>query len=194
MIVLAAVAVLVLGAWLAFKPDSTRTTNTPVTGQTTQATASTKGADPSKAVLIEADGFRYEKPAGWAEISSKTLESNGSASGIGRPTEPVATFGVRIADSTPKDSNDLRNGTLSELRKFTNFQLVSDVNTKVDNQSGQIFVYSFSDSEGKNKTTQQMSVIPYKGKTFFLLFSSAAANYDKQTAEFNKILVSFKFK
>ena len=193
MVTLAVVAALVVGGWLAFKPEA-KTTNTPVTGQTTPATTSTKGADPSKAVLIEADGFKYEKPAGWAEIAPKILEANGSASGIGRPIEPVATFGVKISNTTPKDANDLRNGTLNELKKFTNFQLTSNVNTKVDNQSGQKFIYSFSDGEGKNKTTQQMSVIPYKGKTFFLLFSSAAADYDKQAAEFNKILVSFKFK
>ena len=71
---------------------------------------------------------------------------------------------------------------------------MSTVDTKVDGQAGQKFTYNFSDSSGKNKTTQQMSVIPYKQKTFFLLFSSAAGDYDKQTDDFASILASFKFK
>lgn len=190
------VAGLAAAGWFVFKPDAkpTTTTTNPATSQAVQATSDERGADPKKAVFIEVDDFRYEKPAGWAEISPQILKSNGSASGIGRPTEPVATFSIRVTDSIPKDNTDLRNSTLNELKKFTNFLLSSNTDTKVDSKSGQRFVYNFTDSEGKNKTAQQMSVIVHNNKTFFLLFSSADADYNKQTGEFQKILDSFKFK
>lgn len=190
-----AVAMLLSAGWLAFKPSpkTPATISTPGTSQTT-TTTTTKGADPAKLVTIETADFNYAKPAGWAEISPQTLASTGAASGIGRPTEPVATFSIKVSTTVPKDNNDLKNGTLNELKKFTNFQLVSDVDTKVDGQAGQKFTYSFSGSSGNSKTTQQMSVVPYKGKTFFLLFSSAATDYDKQAGDFSAILASFKFK
>ena len=191
--VVAAVAVVMLltAGWLAVKPShKAPAISTPGASQTTSAT---KGADPAKLVTIETADFKYGKPVGWAEISSKTLDSTGAASGIGRPTEPVATFSIKVSNAVPRDNNDLKNSTLNELKKFTNFQLMSTVDTKVDGQAGQKFTYNFSDSSGKNKTTQQMSVVPYKQKTFFLLFSSAAGDYDKQTDDFASILASFKF-
>lgn len=187
-----AVAFLLTAGWLAFKPSAKPTTTSkPVTSQ---AASATKGANPAKLVTIETADFKYAKPVGWAEISPKILDSIGAASGIGRPTAPVATFSVKVSNAVPKDNNDLKNTTLGELKKFTNFQLVSDVDTKVEGQTGQKFTYNFSDLTGNNKTTQQMSVIPYKQKTFFLLFSSAAADYDKQTSDFAGILSSFHFK
>ncbi len=190
-----AVAMLLSAGWLIFKP-SPKSTTTVAGGaagsQTTQTT--TKGASPTKLVTIETSDFKYSKPVGWAEISPKILDSTGAASGIGRPTEPVATFSIKVSNAIPKDNNDLKDTTLGELKKFTNFQLVSDVDTKLDGQPGQKFTYSFSGSSGDNKTIQQMSVVPYKGKTFFLLFSSAAADYDKQTGDFSAILGTFKFK
>jgi hypothetical protein len=188
-----AVAVLLVAGWLAFKP-SPKTPTTTSTPDTSQNTPGTKGADPAKLVTIETADFKYAKPVGWAEISQKALDSTGAASGIGRPTEPVATFSIKVSNATPKDNNDLKNSTLNELKKFTNFQLVSNVDTKVDGQAGQKFTYNFSGSSGKNKTTQQMSVVPYKQKTFFLLFSSATADYDKQAGDFSAILSTFKFK
>mgnify|MGYP001570262267 CR=1 FL=1 len=189
------IAVLTGAGWMVFKPSSkTATAPTPASSQTTQPTSTTKGADPAKLVTIGTADFKYSKPVGWAEISPKTLDSTGAASGIGRPTEPVATFSVKVSNAVPKDNNDLKNSTLNELKKFTNFQLVSDVDTKVDGQAGRKFTYNFSDSSGNNKTTQQMSVVPYKQKTFFLLFSSTAADYDKQTGDFSAILSGFKFK
>ncbi len=192
----AVVVLLAAGGWLAFKPSqkTATTTSTPATSQTTQPASTTKGADPTKTVLIETADFKYAKPTGWAELSPKILDSTGAASGIGRPTEPVATFSIKVSNAVPKDNNDLKNSTLSELKKFTNFQLVADVDAKVDGQAGQKFTYNFSDSSGKNKTTQQMSVVPYKQKTFFLLFSSAATDYSKQTNDFANILSSFHFK
>ena len=193
MVVTVAVAVLLVAGWLAFKPSHKTPTTTSTPGAS-QTTSTTKGADPAKLVTIETADFKYDKPVGWAEISSKTLDSTGAASGIGRPTEPVATFSIKVSNATPKDNNDLKNSTLNELKKFTNFQLVSAVDTKVNSQAGQKFTYNFSDAGGNNKTTQQMSVVPYKQKTFFLLFTSTAADYDKQAGDFASILSSFKFK
>ncbi len=177
-----AIAILATGGWLIFKPDNKN------------PTLATKGANLAKQVSIETADFKYSKPVGWIELSPKVLDSTGAASGIGRPSEPVATFSVKVLDTTPKDNNDLKKSTLNGLSEFTNFQLVSDVDTKVDGQAGQKFTYNFSNTSGNNKTAQQMSVVPYKQKTFYLLFSSAAADYDKQTGDFTNILASFHFK
>lgn len=190
------VAGLLAAGWFAFKPEPkpTTTATKPTTSQTTDTTTTERGADPAKLVAIETADFKYEKQAGWAEISPILLESTGAASGIGRPTEPVATFSIKVSSSVPKDNNDLKNSTLNELKKFTNFQLTTDTNIKVDNQSGQRFVYNYTDSEGQNKSTQQMDVVVYKQKTFFLLFSSSADDYSKQTKDFDQILKGFQFK
>lgn len=193
LVVAVAVAMLLTAGWLAFKPSPKAPATTSAPG-TSQTTTTTKGADPTKTVSIETADFKYSKPPGWAKLSQKTLDSTGAASGIGRPTDPVASFSVKVSGAIPKDNNDLKNSTLNELKKFTNFQLVSDVDTKVDGQAGQKFTYSFSDSSNNSKTTQQMNVVPYKGKTFFLLFSSAATDYDKQASGFAGILSSFHFK
>lgn len=191
-VAIAAVAVLLVAGWLVFVRDNT--TATPTGGQTSGQAQTTTPSSASSQAYVETADFKYSKPVGWAKISQKTLDSTGAASGIGRPTEPVASFNIKISNAIPKDNNDLKNSTLNELKKFTNFQLVSNVDTRVDGQAGQKFTYNFSDSSGKNKTTQQMSVVPYKQKTFFLLFSSAAADYDKQAGDFASILASFKFK
>src|SRR5258708_33133793 len=88
-----AIVLVLVAGWLVFKPSpKTTTTNNPVTSQTTNATPAAKGADPAKLVTIETADFKYSKPVGWAEISPNALASTGAASGIGRPTEPVATF------------------------------------------------------------------------------------------------------
>jgi len=186
---------LFVGGWLVFKPsrnNAISTATTPVTGQTSLATPAATATDPVKLDSVETADFKYVKPSGWAEISTKTLESTGAASGIGRPTDPVATFSIKVSNAIPKDSNDLKNSTLNELKKFTNFQLLSDADTKVDGQADQKFTYTFT--SGSNKITQQMNVIPYKQKTFFLLFHSTTADFDKQTSDFAGILSNFHFK
>ncbi len=138
--------------------------------------------------------FNYLRPEGWSEISKKVLETSGAASGIGRATSPAATFTMKVSSSTPKNTSELKNATIAELKNFSNFVLVANVETKIDGKTGQKFTYTFSDKDGNNKVKQEMSVIVYKQKTFFLLFSSSAADFDKQSAEFTKILSSFKFK
>ncbi len=190
-----AVVVLLTAGWLAFKPShkAPTTTSTPVTSQTTRATPATKGADPAKLVTIEAADFKYAKPVGWAKISQKTLDSIGAASGIGRPTDPVASFSINESDSIPKNNDELKNSVLSAPKHLQNFELISSETLKIDGQGGQKFTYTFTDSTG-NKITQQTSVVVYKQKAFILLFSSAAANYDKQTGDFANILASFHFK
>ncbi|GEM_PF-1298778 len=184
------------GAWLAFGRGDNKpaTTTVPGTSQTTPALLATKGADPAKLVTIEVTEFKYDKPAGWAQMAQKVLDSSGAASGIARPAAPTATFTIKVNSAVPKDNNDLRDSTLTELRKFSHFSLISSADTKVDSKSGQKFVYSFSDINDENKVTQNISVVVNKQKTFFLLFSSAAADYDKQTGDFAAILGSFHFK
>ncbi len=197
----AAVAVLLaVGGWQAFKPSGKPAQNTGEqkpgqSGQVqTSPSSSSQPAVNSSLPYIETAGFKYQEPSGWAQMSQKVLDSSGAASGIARPTAPAATFTLKVSEATPKDDNDLKNSILDELKKFSHFELKSASETKVDGEGGQKFVYNFSDKNGDNKVTQQMSVIVNKNKTYFLLFSSAAADLDKQTGDFAQILASFHFK
>lgn len=185
----AVVLLLTAGGWLAFKPSpKITTTSTPITSQTTKA------ADPTQSVIIETADFKYAKPAGWAEISKNTLSSSGASSGIGRPIEPVATFTVKVSSVTPSGAAEIKNAVLDGPKKLPNFVLISTADTKIDGQPGQMFVYSFTGSTGQDRSTQQMNIIIYKQRSFFLAFQSTSANYDKQTSDFASILASFKFK
>ena len=160
----------------------------------TSKTTGNPGQQPTAAKPGTAD-FSYQKPAFWAEMSQKLLGASGAASGIAHPNAPVATFTIKVSPSTPSNESELKNSSLNDIKKNAhNFALVSSVETTVDGQRGQKFTYSFTDLTGQNKLIQQMSVIPYKGKTFFLLFSSAAPDFDKQKAGFTDILSSFQFK
>lgn len=190
-----AAAGLAAAGWFIFRPESntTITTTQPVTNQTTQVTSTEKGADPQKAVYIEVEDFEYEKPAGWAEIAKNTLVASGANSGIGRPIEPVATFTVKVTSDAPSN-DEIRKAVLDGPQKLPNFVLATSTGTKVDNQAGQKFVYSFTDSKGENKSTQEMNVVVYNKKTFLLLFHTPAADYAKQINDFSAILNSFKFK
>src|SRR3989338_2741647 len=192
LIALAVVATLAVGGWLAFNPNSSSTQATePVNISGGQSVSQ----DASGTAFIETADFKYEIPAGCKQRKRKVLEQSGASSGFGRVASSSATFATRVSSSTPKNDDELKNNSLDDIKKNApNFALLSSLSTKVDGRSGYKFTYSFTDKDGQNKLRQQMNVIPYKGKTFFLLFSSAAADYDKQTTEFNKILVSFKFK
>ena len=196
--VVAAAAIVVLlavGSWLVFKPKHQSLTPQnpqPVGVQAGQTTTGQRGADPTKLVTIETADFSYAKPAGWAEISPKAL--NGANSGIGRPTVPVATFTIKVSSVVPKDDAEVKDSVLSAPKYLPNFGLISSESTKVNGQPGQKFIYSYTDSKGSNKITSNMSVVVYKQRSFFLLFSSGADDYDKQVGDFDKILASFKFK
>jgi len=177
------------GLWLL--RDSPKTTQTPGSnaGQsTTQNQPSAQALQPAK---TEAADFTYQKPQGWVAIAKDRLGSSGAISGIGRPTEPKVTFSVKVSDSVPKDSNDLKNNALNDIKKNApNFALVSSADTKVDGKSGQKFIYVFG---SQDRIKQEMTVIIYKQKTFFLLFTAAEADFDKSSAEFAQILADFKF-
>lgn len=193
--IVAAAALLVAGVWLAFKPEPKNTTQPPSqkTGQVQVGSSSQPDAT-SNLPYVETADFKYQKPDGWALMSQKALDASEASSGIGRPISPAGTFIVKATDSTFKDTNELKNATLEGLKKFAYFQLLSSAETKVDGKSGYKFIYSFSDKNGENKLTQQMSVTINKDRVFLLLFSSTTDDYDKQTGEFNKILDSFQFK
>ena len=198
-VVLLAIAVLIFGGWLLLKPspkDSTGGTsnNTNTNKPSTSQNQTTGGGQTPSQAHEETQDFSYQKPDEWAEMSKSVLDSSGAASGIARPTAPAATFTIKVSSATPKDSNDLKAATLAELKKFSNFKLVSSVETKVDGESGQKFNYNFSDQAGQNDVTQEMNVVVHKQKTYFLLFSSAAGDFGKEKPEFTQILSSFKFK
>ncbi len=193
---LAIAALVVGGGWLAFKPS--HKTSFPATGQKTgqvlTAPSSSQTGDASNLPYIETAEFKYVQPANWVQMSQKVLDVSGASSGIARPTAPAATFSIKVSAAIPKDNDDLKNSTLNELKKFSHFALITSADTKVDGKNGQKFIYSFSDTSGQNKVIQYMSVVVNKNKTFFLLFSSAAGDYDKQAGDFASILSSFHFK
>lgn len=191
-----AIAILAGAGWLMFKPSpKTATPPAPAASQTGQATTTTNKADPAKSAAIETVDFIYQKPVDWLQIKGSALDQAGATSGIGRASSPVATFKTSDSSSTPKDDNDLKNSTLNDIKKNApNFELLSSVSTKVDNHAGQKFTYSFTDKDGKNKVRQQLSAVPYKGKTFFFLAASVDTDFDKLTGDFASILASVQFK
>lgn len=205
LVVLVAVAALVVGgSWLAFKPDHKNAASTQTTkpagvsvgqpaGSSTGTASNTLGN--STVALIETADFKYDIPTGWIQMKKDVLDRIGATSGIGSISNLTAIFKTSVSSSTPKDENELKNHALDDIKKNAPyFTLLSSVSTKVDGHSGQKFTYSFTDAEGNNKLRQQLSVIPYKSKTFFLLASSTDADFAKQVSEFDKILASFHFK
>lgn len=195
LVTLLVVVALLAGGWLAFgreKVNSPQSVDQP--SSQTQVDSSSQPGAISNLPYVETKEFKYQKPDGWTLMTQKALDAAEAASGIGRPISPAGTFIIKLSDSTFKNSNELKDATLEGLKKLTYFSLASSEETKIDGRSGYKFIYSFSDRNGANKLTQQMYAVINKDKVFLLLFSSTAADYDKQTAEFNKILVSFKFK
>ena len=198
---LAIVAVVGTG-WLVLKPDpkdntaSNQTTN-PVgapAGQPASGGVSVT-KDAAGTAFIETADFKYQIPASWVQMKKEVLDQIGATSGIGSVSNLTAIFKTSVSSSTPKDDNQLKNNTLDDIKKNApNFALLSSLSTKVDGQSGYKFIYSFTDKDGQNKLRQQLSAVPYKAKTFFLLASSSDGDFDKQKGEFDKILNSFRFK
>ncbi len=141
--------------------------------------------------ISDTANFTYQKPADWANLSQEQLTASVATSGIVRSASPVATFMVKVSSSVPKNNADLKSSTLAELQKLTSFSLVSNTATKVDGKSGQKFTYTFNNND---KTRQEMSVLIYKQKTFFLLFTATDADFSKASVDFAKILADFKFK
>lgn len=170
-----------------FPHKSTTTTTTPASSTVTKA------PDPATTSTIDAGVFTYSKPAGWATITKTVLDTSGAVTGIGRTSTPTTTLLIKVSDSVPKNNDELVNSVLSAHKLLQNFQLISSVTTKVNGQSGQKFTYSYAQSTD-TKLTQQMNVVVYKQKTYIILFSSLTPDYNQQTADFAKILDSFKFK
>ena len=179
---------------LALKLSSKK--DTQITGSSTNSgnssqTASDKVTAALKPGTIDTADFTYPKPNAWAVLAKSRLDLTGANSGIGVGAGPIATFTTRVSSAAPSSNSDLTSSTLSELKKLSKFQLVSDVVTKVNGKSGQKFTYKFSDT---STVRQEMSVIVYKNKTYFLLFSATDSDFDKQAIDFNAILSGFKFK
>lgn len=165
-----------------------------VTAPTGQGSNQTPPASVGKSLDVATSDFHYTKPAGWATLAKADLDAQTAASGIFH-TSPAASFTIKVSGSTPASATELKNSTLDDIKKNApNFTLLTSTSTKVDGQSGQVFGYTFTDKAGQNKLRQQLSAIPYKGKTYFLLFSSLDSDYDKQATDFGGILASFKFK
>lgn len=189
-VVIIAIASVTLG-WFPHKtPSKTSSTGT----NTSQPTSSNavQAPDPATKSTIDVDTFTYDKPAGWAAIAASALQTSGSITGIGLSSLPSVTFTAKVVDSVPANDSALKNDTLAGLKKFDDFTLISNTNIKVNGQSGQQFIYSFSGTSGKSN--QRLIEIVYKQKTYMLLFQSLASDFDKQAGDFAKILDSFKFK
>lgn len=181
-----AIAMLITAGWLALKPDHDGAST-----NTTPAGVSTSQSSTSSTTSIETADFKYEVPAGWVQIKKEALDQTAATSGIAHVAALSATFKTSMDPSTPKDDSS----TLSVFKKNApNFALLSSVDTKIGGNSGRQFTYTFTSTDGKSKIRQQLSVIPYKGKTFFLLFSSVDSDFAQQTSDFSKVLASFKFK
>lgn len=139
----------------------------------------------------ETNDFRYSIPSGWAKLSQTVLNSQEATSGIGRISSPIASFSVKVSSNIPKNNTDQKDSTMNELRNLSNFELLLYEETTVNNKAGQKFTYRFG---GSTKIKQELTVIVYKQKTFFLLFSSNEADFNNQATDFSTILSSFIFK
>ncbi len=201
---IAAVLGLLAAGWFAFtKPDQKNATpatqtNQPAnaqTGQTNQPSAGSQATTSPLGTFVGKADYKYEVPNGWTEMSKEIIQRTQADSGIARITELAATFRIKVAPSTPSNDNELKNNALDDVRENApNFALVSSASTKIDGKSGQVFIYTFTDTDSQQKFRHQLSAVPYKDKTFFLLASSIDSDFDAQIAEFKKILDSFKFK
>jgi len=138
----------------------------------------------------ETSDFRYPILSGWSKLSQTALNSQGAISGIGHTSNPISSFSVKVSSNTPRNNVDQKDSTISELNKLSNFELLLYEETTVDGKTGQKFTYCFGDN---TKTKQELIVIVYKQKTFFLLFSSDETDFNNQTTDFSKILSSFIF-
>lgn len=166
-----------------------------VTAPTGQGTNQAPPASVAKSLDVATSDFHYTKPIGWATLAKTDLDAKGAASGIILATTPSASFTVKISASVPNSTTELKNSTLNDIKaNAPNFVLISSTSLKVNNQAGQSFIYTFTDKAGQNKLRQQLVAIPYKGKTYFLLFSSNDTDFGARQADFDKILTSFKFK
>ena len=82
-------------------------------------------------------------------------------------------------------------GTLDELKKLSDFTLISSVSATVGGQPAHKFDYQ---TDANPKIRQQMYVLVYKSKTFFLLFSANDSGFASQGSDFSSILASFKLR
>ena len=191
--VVAGLAVIVAGGWLAFGRHSDTGSGIPQV-KTVQTT--NPGGTTNTQKYIETSDFKYIVPEGWVELDKNALDRAAASSGIGRLSSYPATFRTQI-DVLLSNDTDLKTQPLNIIKKNApNFKQISVNSTTVDKKAGQQFVYTFTDNDGKNKVRQQLSAVPVKDKdkTFLLLFSSPDDSFDKQSNDFKTILDSFKFK
>ncbi len=189
----AAILVVAGASWALFKDHSHNTQTAKNQAPGSNPASPKPPPDVSQTTTIETSYFKYQKPANWAQMSKSNLDALGATSGIGRPS-PTVTFTTKVSSPAPSTSAELKDSALTGLRKLSNFTLVSSADTKIDRQPGQKFTYTFSSNDGQIKLTQQLSLIPYKQKSYFLLFSSNSSDFDKSKPDFDKIETSFHFK
>lgn len=190
--VLAVVLVAVVAGYLIFNKSDGSSKPATTTSKESAYQAKTNPKITKPATVAAAD-FDYQKPAGWAKLAQDTLDLSTATSGIGQATKPGAQFTVKVSSSTPLNADDQKNSTLAQLKQLSSFELLASGDTNVDGKAGQIFTYTFSGTD-KIKVKQQLGVVVYKQKTFFLLFSSADSDFGRLQPEFNQILTGFKFK
>ena len=171
-------------------PDKTTSASDAKKGSSSPQT-NIEGVARSQAAPVDTGDFKYQKPAGWGKLTQEVLDKSGAVSGIGQPPNLAATLTIKVSDSTPVNNADLKESSLNELKKLSDFKLLSFSETKVDGKYGQKFIYQYGANDSKVK--QELFVVPNKGKTFFLLFSSADSNFNKHASDFDNILSSFTF-
>lgn len=145
---------------------------------------------PSVTTSVNTDNFEYPKPPNWLKLSKEFLDSNSANSGIGYLNQPV-TFMVQVSDSVPSSETELKNSTLKAIQGFESFELIASEATKINDKSGQKFVFRFG---GQEKSKKELSVVVHNNKTYFLLHAAPEADFDKYQADFSSIVSGFKFK
>ena len=145
----------------------------------------------SKNKYAQTTDVKYLMPDGWAKISPSDLQAAGASSGIATIYIPITQFRVAIepTSSSPSNSKDLNSQTLTTIKQFQNFKLLTSKPVNIDGQTAQEYTYKLG-SDGK--TEQELIVVLYKKRAFSLLFTGPDTNFQSQSKAIGDIVASFQ--
>ncbi|OGL35981.1 hypothetical protein A3F65_02675 [Candidatus Saccharibacteria bacterium RIFCSPHIGHO2_12_FULL_47_16b] len=141
---------------------------------------------------IESSNFDYPRPDGWIKLSQTALKDVKAESGLGHGAPPpIGLFLVSVDTSTslPKNNDDLKNQALKTIPK--NIELISSGDTTISDQPAIKLTYKIT---GSQPSKNEVNVVVYNKKIYYLLVTAAEKDFDSQRADFDRILTGFKFK
>lgn len=160
--------------------------------QPTQTTQPPQSSSIPTAIESRNKDFEYPRPDGWIKLSQTALNDSKADSGLGHGAPPpIGLFLVSVdtPSSLPKNNNDLKTQALRTIPK--NIELISSGDTTISGQPAIKLIYKIT---GSQPSKNEVSVVIYNKKIYYLLVTAAEKDFDGQRADFDKILTGFKFK